>query len=195
LAFWINWLLTLVNGLLPAFPLDGSRWLRALLWPKHGYRTAVQLVVRAAKVTALLLFVLAWLLRDTGQDPNPTVSPTLPLALFAVFLFFSARHESERLLDSDTGETGFGYDFSQGYTSLEKFHQPPRAREPGPLKRWLEARRASRMLRQQEIEDEEERRVDEVLARLHEHGRDGITADDRALLDRVSARYRNRQRG
>jgi hypothetical protein len=32
------------------------------------------------------------------------------------------------------------------------------------------------------------------LMRLHETGMDGLSAKERALLERVSARYRNRQR-
>jgi hypothetical protein len=42
-------------------------------------------------------------------------------------------------------------------------------------------------------ERDEERQVDEILSRLHSAGMDGLTAKERALLNRVSARYRNRQ--
>jgi hypothetical protein len=44
----------------------------------------------------------------------------------------------------------------------------------------------------EEIEAEEERQVDGILSRLHAHGMDSLTVDERKLLDRVSARYRNR---
>ena len=187
LAFWINWVLMLLN-LLPAFPLDGGRALRALLWDKFGFRTAVQLVARAAKTTAVLLFVVAWLV----HEPYPHTP--LPLAILGIFLYFAAKQETERLTDNDAGDPLFQYDFSQGYTSLEP-SAPTRAPEPGPLRRWLDRRREERELRRQQIEQDEERRVDEVLARLHDQGRDALSPDDRALLDRVSARYRNRQRG
>jgi hypothetical protein len=42
------------------------------------------------------------------------------------------------------------------------------------------------------IEREEEQQVDAILARLHESGRDALSPQERALLERVSARYRNR---
>jgi hypothetical protein len=35
--------------------------------------------------------------------------------------------------------------------------------------------------------------VDEILARLHSGGLEGLSPEDRQLLDRVSARYRNRK--
>jgi 2-oxo-4-hydroxy-4-carboxy--5-ureidoimidazoline (OHCU) decarboxylase len=42
------------------------------------------------------------------------------------------------------------------------------------------------------MEAVEERLVDGILSRLHAHGIDSLTADERALLHRVSARYRSR---
>jgi hypothetical protein len=44
----------------------------------------------------------------------------------------------------------------------------------------------------EEIEAAEERQVDGILSRLHAHGMNSLTADERQLLIRVSARYRNR---
>ena len=187
-TFWFNWLLLLVN-LLPAVPLDGGRILRALLWQKIGYRSAVQQVARVAQVMAVAIWIAAWWVHvDYPYAP-------LPLALLGVLLFFSAKQEAERQ-DRDSEDALFGYDFSQGYTSLEKqFDSPSRKRSPGPVRQWLQGRREARLLRQQQVEQEDDRRVDDVLARLHETGRDSLSEEDRALLDRVSARYRNRQQG
>jgi stage IV sporulation protein FB len=188
MTVWINWLLVLVN-LLPAYPLDGGRVLRSAIWQKKGYRTAVVVVARVAKFTALATWLAAWLVHSHYSYA------TLPLLLLGMLLFFSARQETERLQDRESDEGVFGYDFSQGYTSLERNYGAPSRKSPGLLRQWLDSRRESRRLRQQRIEEEDDRRVDDVLARLHEVGRDGLSDDDRALLDRVSARYRNRQRG
>ena len=84
------------------------------------------------------------------------------------------------------------HDFSAGYTSLEQETQevaPPRV---GWFRRWLAKQRAWRLERELETAAAEEARVDEILAQLHEHGIESLSKEDRALLERVSARYRNR---
>lgn len=187
LAAWINWLLFLVNVLLPAVPLDGGRMWRSVLWKKFGYRSAVVYVARAATVTAVLLCVAALLIFKSDVS-----FASLPLALFGILLFFSAHQDLDRLQERESDDGLLDYDFSQGYTSLEK--AAARKRPARGMRQWLENRRAARLLRQQQIEEDEERRVDEVLVRLHERGRDALSHEDRALLDRVSARYRNRSR-
>ena len=85
----------------------------------------------------------------------------------------------------------FGYDFSQGYTSLERSTEvtPPR---PGMFSRWLQAMRESRTRRRRAQEAAEDRQVDDILSRLHRDGYDSLTPAERALLKRVSARYRGR---
>ena len=87
----------------------------------------------------------------------------------------------------------FGYDFSQGYTSLERTTREDSEESSSAITRWMEQRREARQRRQQEIEAEDERQVDSILARLHDVGIEGLSPDERALLQRVSARYRGRK--
>jgi len=188
-AFWLNWLLVLVN-LVPAFPMDGGRALRCLLWPRFGYRRAVLLVARTAMITAIALPLLAWAFGLYATYPHAWA----PLVIFGIFLFFSARQEIESLAEHDPEDGFFGYDFSQGYTSLERGLDTATPFRRSPLRRWLAARRAARLERRMAMEADEERRVDSILARLHETGMEGLSSEDRALLSRVSRRYRDQNR-
>lgn len=186
--FWTNWLLFLVN-FVPALPFDLGRVVRAWLWTHHDFRTGVVLAARVAQVTALGFWIAAGLIYRSGEYQFAT----LPFALVGVLLFFGAKQEIDRLYEADSEDAMFGYDFSQGYTSLEKA-APSRRSSPSPVRKWLDDRRARRIERQRQLEADEERRVDEVLVRLHQLGMHGLSDDERALLNRVSARYRNRLR-
>ena len=133
LTFWINGLLATVN-LLPAFPLDGARMLRALLWPTLEPRVAGHVAVRASRFVALGLCVMAWFVSD--EKLAGVVPAWVPLALLAMFLYFKSHQEAARLDEADWDEDLFAYDFSQGYTSLERSFGPaPAARFVAPLDR------------------------------------------------------------
>jgi len=190
LTLWINWVLLLTNVFLPASPFDGGRILRAVLWHLFDYRTAVASVMVLARVVAGMLCLAAVLSRN--QVDSGLVPLWVTLILLAILVFFSAKQETARIEEQEIDEELFSYDFSQGYTSLERHLDSPH-RSASPLRRWVEGRREARRRRRQLLEQDEERRVDEILVRLHQHGMRGITPKERALLDRVSARYRNRQ--
>ena len=188
LIFWINWLLLLVN-LLPAFPFDGGYALRAVLSMQLDYRSSVLWVSRVAMVASVGIAILAFLMRDVNA--TELIPTWVPLILFAVFLWFGAQQEEARLEELE-GDEFFGYDFSQGYTSLERDAKNRKPR-PNLIRRWLDERREARQRRQAEIEREEEAQMDSILARLHETGLQGLTPHERAILDRVSQRLRNKQ--
>lgn len=191
LACWINWVMVLAN-LLPAFPFDGGRALRAALsarWPDASPRRPAGLVTLVAKIAAAALIVVAWLVRD--QPTNQAIPLWFSLVILAIFLYFGAKQEEERPTESELEDELFGYDFSQGYTSLDRSTER-RHDQSGPFARWLEQRRETKRRRQIEIEADEERRADEILGRLHEQGMDSLSDEERLLLKRVSARYRQR---
>ena len=186
-AFWINWSLVWAN-LLPAPPTDMARIIRALAREAMGNRRALRLIVRTGRMVGIGLLIIAWLIYE------PNTSAWFALALLGIFFFFSARDDAGRLSTHEHEEELFGYDFSQGYTSLERtFDQPPvRTRPVGRIRRWIQQRREARLRRQRQLEEEEDRRVDDILSRLRHTGMEGLTEEERALLERVSHRYRNR---
>jgi hypothetical protein len=99
---------------------------------------------------------------------------------------------SMRLMQLDMDEGPFGYDFSAGYTSLEKDDEAlPQPKRPGYFKRWWTARKARRAARVAEERQREEDRVDQLLEKIARSGKGSLTDEEQRFLERVSARKRN----
>lgn len=178
--FWINWFLLLLN-LLPGFPLDGGRMLQAALWPRTGYRQSMLTAIFIGFLVMLVVGIMALVINEI-----------LWLCL-AVFIYAACKQEWQ-VLETGNEESLFGYDFSQGYTSLEQDEQPPRTRKKrlNFVQRWLQRRAQRKMQRDMEQAVEEERRMDDLLAKIQQGGVESLTEEERRFLKRVSDRYRNR---
>ncbi len=86
----------------------------------------------------------------------------------------------------------FGYDFSEGYTSLEAGAAKVRPYGESALKRWRRRRSDLRRERRMAREAAEERRMDEILEKLYREGRAALSDEENRFLVRVSTRFRNR---
>ncbi len=194
LACWVNWWLFVVN-LIPAFPFDGGRACLALIRvmrPQTEQEHAVAMVSIIARVVAVGLVIMAFFVNDTFA--TSAVPSWLPLVLLAIFVFFSARKEENQVDYPDDDDVVFGYDFSQGYTSLEKSVEAEEEKSSqGAVSRWMESVREKREEQRRAVEEAEDRQVDSILDRLHQHGMESLSAEERALLKRVSARLRSRE--
>jgi hypothetical protein len=184
---YLNWILTLAN-LLPALPFDGGRIVRAL----HGSTSAVStrdntLTFGLARACTIIL-VAAGLIRLAMVRADG-----LTLIGLGLLVELLVRAETRMLEEGGYLDQGiFGYDFSEGYTSLESSAAKVRPSRESALKRWR--RRRSELRRQRRLAREiaEERRMDEILEKLHREGRGALTDEEHRFLVRVSARYRNR---
>jgi Zn-dependent protease/CBS domain-containing protein len=78
--YWINLMLALFN-LIPAFPMDGGRVLRALLAQKMGYLAATRIAVRSGHIFALI-FAYFGLIRFN-----------IILIAIAIFIYMAASSE------------------------------------------------------------------------------------------------------
>lgn len=196
LAFWINWLLLLVN-LIPAYPFDGGRALRAGLvaWtPPSVRRFAGVAVIGVSQFAAVGLFVSAWFAHNV--QTQGLVPVWFALVLLGIFLLFSAKQELAAQRGQGDLDDLFGYDFSKGFAGRERpgaAPESPPAAKPPASSVWAEPGRDEAVVAPpSDMGADEERRVDEILARLHERGMDSLSKDDRDFLQRASARYRNR---
>jgi Zn-dependent protease len=81
-SYWVNPVLAGFN-LLPAFPMDGGRILRALLSRKFSYLKATKIAVGFGHVFALLFALFSF----------ATTPPNFILLLIAFFIFIAASHE------------------------------------------------------------------------------------------------------
>jgi stage IV sporulation protein FB len=178
--FWLNWIGVLINVLIIGFPLDGGRMFQALLWPRLGYRQAM---VWAIFVGFVFMFIIA---------VYALVNNEL-LVLFLAWFIYQSCKQQWILLETGAEDTLFGYDFSQGYTSLERDQPPPpRKKRPNFFQRWLQRRRAAKLQREQERAAAEEQRMDELLEKIQREGRQSLTDEENRFLKRVADKYRNR---
>ena len=187
--FWVNWLLFWFNMLLVGFPMDAGRVLQSVLWPHVGYRRATMAAVYAGYGVAVALVLFVWIV--IGDNYGPSM---LMLLLLALFIFSSCRQQAQLLEMRGLGDdTLFGYDFSQGYTSLEQ--EAPavrRRRRPNFIQRWRQRRAIRKRQREERQRLADERRVDDLLAKVQRGGLESLTEEERRFLTRVSSQYRNR---
>lgn len=94
-------------NLIPAFPMDGGRVLRALLTFKVGYQKATQIAASIGQGLAILLGVI-------GLIGNPF------LILIAFFIFLSATGESGYVMMKDLAQN-----FQAGDAMISKFESLP----------------------------------------------------------------------
>jgi len=195
--FCMNYCLVLMN-LIPAAPFDGSRILRSILHltlPHLNDGSIRQAVAVTGRIVGVLLVAVAiWLGPGDARGLLPAWFPLTVLGLIALFAAESpsvgpspARQETPppaaSLLEEET------HDDSAAPADFLDW-------EDGPFAQWLQEKRESERTRRQERADAElsdERRVDEILARLHERGPQALSAEDRKVLERVSDRLRRRQ--
>jgi stage IV sporulation protein FB len=188
IVFVANWLPLLVN-LIPVYPLDGGQMVHATLAEKMG-PAGTGVYLRIGFVVAIVA-MFAGLMFD-----NATV------VLLGSFVLMMNVQESmqHRLMGESYDESFMGYDFSQGYTSLERSAtsdtdteieaRPPK--QPGPLARWRARRKAEREERQRAEEAAAAERLDSLLAKVQAQGIASLTTEERRFLEQTSQRIRQK---
>ena len=115
--------------------------------------------------------------------------------LGAILMVVNVIQLFEEQISDELDDSFLGYDFSEGYTSLDRSapaSSTPREANLSPLQRWREQRRLKRELENRQEQAEAERQLDSLLAKVHEQGMASLTAREQRLLQQVSDLLRER---
>jgi len=175
--FWMSLVLFLFN-LIPAFPLDGGQMLQAIIWGRSDYRRGTTVACYSGYVVGVLFLIASLWWNETN------------LGLIALFMLYTSWM---RLMQMDQDEGPFGYDFSAGYTSLEKDDEPrPKPKQPGAITRWWQARRAKKLQREAAQRARDEERKELLLEKIAASGMASLTGEERRFLEQFSSKYRHK---
>ncbi len=176
--FTLNFIILLFN-LAPVFPLDGGRVLQCLLWFKKGFTPATLIATGVGMVGAIVLGVMGLI---TGEIMF------IGIAFFGYFTCWQQRQS----IKSGAFESGneFGYDFSQGYTSLDTGWSDEPEKKPSFLERRRARKQAVRAEREVQRIVERRTQVDRILEKVHKSGLESLTAKERKVLDEESQHHR-----
>jgi hypothetical protein len=183
---------------IPALPFDGGRVVRPglhLVSPQLAYWETVVIVGRVGRIVALILVITGFLLwRDT--NPLNQYLPAWIIGLGLAWVVFFCSRQAEMRREKEDGEDyPFGYDFSEGYTSLERSSGVARGTataQPNIIVRWYRRHQMMRHELRRQRDAQEDKLVDEILDQLHEHGYDALSHEQQRLLRRASVRYRRK---
>lgn len=184
ITFSLNWM-SLVINLIPAHPLDGGQMLRAILSSRMGPLAGAEWAAKIGFVAAICLGLVGVFDKEL-----------MWLFGLALFLVVMTMQELQRIQYGEmVDDSEFGYDFSQGYTSLER--SSPTTQEPrvSIWQRWKRQREDERRRKESEQEQEAEAQLDAILAKLHEGGMAALTSSEKRILERASAKYRKGRSG
>ncbi|MBM79520.1 MAG: hypothetical protein CMJ78_02865 [Planctomycetaceae bacterium] len=184
LIFDINFLVLLLN-LIPVYPLDGGRMTQAVISARIGGEMGRHVYGRIGFFCALLLLL------------GGLIAESVWLTAVAAIILALNIQETMQLQGGEAYDESFmGYDFSQGYTSLEREEEdaPPQEQRAGPLTRWKQKREEDRARKEVERDQEAEVELDRLLEKVHQHGMESLSATERRQLEKASKRIRSRSK-
>ncbi len=183
----------LILNLLPCYPLDGGRMIQAWLWGRiESMGQATYITVKVSQVCAVFGLITGLLIAAIGfvdldfKQTHPLLSRlSFGLLLMAVTHLLFSRGLLHRLQSGEEEEGGiFGYDFSGGYTSLERTAtRKERASLLGSVReRFRKKARSQRAQRDAAVREQ----LDLLLVKIHEHGMKSLSRGEQRFLRKAS---------
>ncbi len=166
-VFWsVNYLILLFN-LLPTFPMDGGRLLQAIIWKYRDYRTATHIATFVGMVGAIIFGLIG------------LISEHFILVGIAFFGYFTCWQQRQMLKAGVfEADNEWGYDFSKGLNAFEDGSE----HKPSRRARRRAAKQAQRAERDRQRQAEKEKRIDEILTKVHDHGMGSLTPKEMKIL-------------
>jgi Zn-dependent protease len=183
-AFFINWCLGLIN-LLPVRPLDAGQVLLSFLNLRLSDPESRDLMLRLGLVLSLFGVLAGFVFDISGvvalssfilllhiQEATRWIPPAEPA------LQVARRHRNRSSGDADAPEFDSLRDAEDSTSSM--------------LERWRGRREEEKLRREEEERRADEEQLDRILEKLHAQGPAALTSREVGLLNRVSARLRER---
>lgn len=187
LFFKVNYVLLLFNMLLPIFPFDLGRTIQELLWMRIGYYASMVIATNIGIVASIVLVGVGLYLAGAFSADYFFLSG---VAIFGFVQCVNMRRELE--MNAALMDNEFGYDFSEGYTSLDRQtggdDEPRLKRSLSPMaifRGWRERRQAA-------YSAKAEQELDRILDKIHAQGMGSLSRSERKLLETASNRRRRK---
>ncbi len=161
--FAVNYGLLLFNVLLVFYPFDGGRMVQIALWTRLGYARSMKIATTLGMAGAIAAAIFAL-----------GVNNSLLLAV-CVFGFMTCYQQSRYLRQA--GEYEMSCD-ARDESSYEA--------RPGLMQRWRNARSLKAANRAATSRREQQELVDQILAKVHQHGLASLSEKEKAVLQRAS---------
>jgi stage IV sporulation protein FB len=177
-----NWWLFVFN-LVPVFPLDGGRCLRALLAMRMHPNRATMFATTVGMIGGGVLIVLGF----TQNELHSTIPIIIGLSCISASLN-ERRMAQHALVYQHAMQDPWATDpdaWKHGGDPREK-----RVRQPGWFTRWRRSRAEQKAADAAAAAELLDREVDEVLDRVHQVGMSGLDDREKAILKRASQRRR-----
>lgn len=161
-------------------------------WPNSGQPLGIWFFLLLSGITMFFAARLPW---EAPSSNNQGVRIATNVSSVSQSKF--AFHDDHESVSND--DLGDYEDVSHDVFNDEplSWHEEP-SNDEETLSTWLKERQTERVeqarIKEREDEVADERQADAILEKVHTGGLESLTPDERAVLDRVSARYRRRSR-
>lgn len=196
---WINFHLAFLN-MIPCHPFDGGQLIRSLGMSiavdssRVRLESMLMLIGTAVGLTTIGFSFFVW-----DQGLGPSGSGWIFVLVGGILLLYLVRHAyHQQLMTEDiwnqsvVSDEGPNTD-AEGDAVYNHFDFTDDT-ENAIYSQWLKEKQEERLQQLAREEEEEDRKADKILAKLHDSGIISLTSEERELLDRVSARIRKRRR-